>query len=103
MRPRLRALVRQLRREFPPLLPVRVYVRPKLDKGTHAYCELKFDGEKPARFAIVLAAASHDNERLYLLHEWAHALAWSRDECAEDHGDDWGIAYGRLYRRVMEG
>jgi len=38
-----------------------------------------------------------------LMHEWAHALAWSHDECAEDHDASWGIAHARVYRYVVEG
>jgi hypothetical protein len=38
-----------------------------------------------------------------LIHEWAHALAWSHDECAEDHDAAWGIAHARVYRYVIEG
>lgn len=35
-----------------------------------------------------------------LLHEWAHALAWTR--CQYDqHCDEWGKAYSRVYRAFL--
>jgi hypothetical protein len=31
-----------------------------------------------------------------LLHEVAHAMAWDKD--IDDHGDNWGKAYSKIYR-----
>ena len=34
-----------------------------------------------------------------LLHEWAHVLSW---QAQLHHGDEWALAYGRLYRAWHE-
>lgn len=34
------------------------------------------------------------------LHEYAHAHAW--DETKDDHSDEWGKAYSRLYRVFLK-
>jgi hypothetical protein len=35
------------------------------------------------------------------LHEWAHVIAW--DLCsADDHCDEWGKAYSRVYRAFLK-
>jgi hypothetical protein len=35
-----------------------------------------------------------------LLHEYAHALAWGRDE--DQHGYNWGMAYSVVYRTFLD-
>ena len=40
-----------------------------------------------------------------LLHEYAHALVWPRahlEDYQKDHGEEWALAYGRLYRRYND-
>ena len=35
-----------------------------------------------------------------LLHEFAHVLSWSKDKNV--HGNNWGIAYSKVYRAYLE-
>ena len=35
-----------------------------------------------------------------LIHEYAHVVAWGTDK--NDHGPNWGKAYARCYRAVVE-
>ena len=35
-----------------------------------------------------------------LLHELAHAVSWRKE--ADDHGEEWGIAYSLLYRMYVK-
>jgi len=36
-----------------------------------------------------------------LFHEWAHALSWGTPT-KQDHPDEWGIWYARIYRAYMD-
>jgi predicted SprT family Zn-dependent metalloprotease len=97
----LRRYVRLLRDKLPPLLPVRVYLRDELeDEGQ---CHLITKGNRPSSFSIYIRRQGFRAMLEILSHEWAHALAWSHDECGEDHDASWGIAYARVYRYVIEG
>ena len=42
--------------------------------------------------------SSPDAVYLVLAHEWAHAVAW--ENCAFDHGDNWGLALARCWRVI---
>lgn len=33
-----------------------------------------------------------------LLHEWAHCLTWFGADLVEEHSDEWGLSYAKLYR-----
>ena len=40
-----------------------------------------------------------------LLHEYAHALVWPHahlEDYQKDHGSEWSLAYGRLYRKYND-
>ena len=41
--------------------------------------------------------------RLVAIHEYAHCLAWVRDEEDKDHSEEWARQYSRLYRFYVEG
>ena len=34
-----------------------------------------------------------------LMHEYAHALSWNKQD---DHSNSWGIAYAKIYRKYLE-
>jgi hypothetical protein len=52
-------------------------------------------------YYISLRASQTYNELVdTLCHEWAHALAWD-DDPLDDHPDEWGIAYARVYRAML--
>jgi len=36
-----------------------------------------------------------------LIHEWAHALTFDSKNI-DDHGDDWGKMYSRIYRKFVK-
>jgi len=99
------ALIASLRAFAPPLLPVRVYLR-NLTKEDHiGSTELIYSkDDKPSHFKIVVHnQVSYTYVRLVLLHEWAHALAWSLSrDVVDDHGPEWALAFSKLYQHFIE-
>ena len=85
-----------LRREFPPRYPVRVRSRPLKDYSGDCslrafYFEIRINSKKPF------------TERIdTILHEWAHVITWFGAGQAEDHSDEWGLWYAKLYRNWDE-
>lgn len=108
--PELSGVVGHLRATLPPAKPVVVRaarLAPEL-LGTCA--------RRPERFVIRLNRALTDAEATEtLLHEWAHALAWSftLDRLAREpettreafeaaaHDEAWGCAYSRVWREYV--
>lgn len=97
-----RSLVAQLRRDAPPLLPVRVYRR-RLTAALGT-TDLVRVGDRPDHFSIIVhPGASFSYMRHILLHEWAHALAWTEGhEDVRDHGPEWALAFSRVYQLTVE-
>lgn len=101
------AVLRALRKHAPPVLPVRVrLVEIPKSEGAWATSHVAEDAAgKPRYFAIRLERRAHlEVQILYLLHEWAHALAWSVEE--DDHAWAWARGYQRAYevlRRHRDG
>jgi hypothetical protein len=92
-------VIKMLRNEMPPKLPVRVR-RVKIDN--EGYCE-----KDENRFSIRIKKNLKESEAIdVLLHEWAHALSWkaSFDRmsyerfCETIHGPEWGVAYSKVYQ-----
>ena len=102
-----RKMVRLLREECPPILPVRVYFRDMTKKTSfyNAFAELKFGADdRPHHFIIVLDE-NMDWQAMWqtLLHEWAHVISWtSESDTVCDHDPEWGIAMSRIYQEIME-
>jgi len=93
---KFRALLRRLREEAPPLLPVQV--RRLLVADAQAECALR-----NGYFYIQIdPRLSWESTVDALLHEWAHALAWQEGPYVEDHGPEWGLAYARCYTIYTE-
>lgn len=86
------AVLRLLRRKLPPAFPISVRRRPISEHW--GWCEFYGDS-----FGIAIdKRANNDLAVLILLHEWAHALAWThRHDTVKDHGPEWGLAYSRVY------
>lgn len=99
-----RRLVQKLRREAPPLLPVRVYERDAVGDNLWGLTSLMVDHRnKPLRFVILVRKSSPTMMADTLMHEWAHALTWHEGTHAPtDHGDQWALAFGRCYRILIE-
>lgn len=100
---RLRSWLRELRELCPPIVPVRVRRR-SVSGGVLGYCTLRRDDSgHPSHFLIVLEAnMSRDATVHVLMHEWAHALAWSEGhDTVCDHDPEWGLAYSRVYQEFM--
>lgn len=98
---RLRRLVERLRRRLPPALPVRVRLTDAVGEKYFGDCCLAGSGRRKF-FQIRLSTASDFWEHRYaLVHEWAHALAWTGHSSAfDDHGPHWGVAYSKCYQQV---
>lgn len=93
-------LVRMLKKKCPPAFPVQVK-RIKLS-GEDGYCS-KIKNKFQIRINRELDECAAINT---LLHEWAHARAWShlhdfldQKEFSEvAHDASWGVAYSEVYR-----
>ncbi len=85
-------LLAWLRQEFPLRYPVDV--RSVALKG--AYGETDF---KRGSFIIRINMQKWFPTRVdTILHEWAHAMTWFGAGHYEDHSDEWGLAYAKIYR-----
>lgn len=100
---KLRDVMRVLRREVPTLFPVRVRTRPDCADDQFAGCALVTPKEGTPYFSIVLHPGLHWGfVRLLLIHEYAHAFAWTEPHPnVDDHAAEFGVAYARCYRAVM--
>lgn len=98
----LRSLLRRLRRDDPPLLPVRVYVHDSLPHWGDASITHGRDG-RPARFVVRLRRAAPPFMEQILMHEWAHCLTWqdTDDATLRDHCPGWQATVGRLLARHL--
>lgn len=106
-----RRLLRALREECAPLLPVAVRVT-SLPKDWFGETSLSRDG---TCFRILLRSRVVDSDGVRpvtrqelldaLVHEWAHALSWPGVPEAphlERHGPEWGVAYAKCYQATVE-
>lgn len=99
---RFKSDVKFLKAQLPPLLPTRVYRRKLSD--CLGYTELKFKDGAPHHFVIaVCSTISWEAAWQVLIHEWAHALAWTDGhETVCDHGPEWALALSRVYQESVE-
>jgi hypothetical protein len=97
VKPHLRSLIRLLRRDAPPLLPIRVYVRDKVGDGWLGATTVKYDErDRPKHFMVEIRKSVGAVMRDTVLHEWAHAVAWREGhETVCDHDPEWALAYSR--------
>lgn len=89
-----RAVRDSLKTEWPAKHPVSVRVIRGL--VNHGDCCLLGKG-KDRRFLIRIRRDSQTTMVHFLLHEWAHALAWEQHG-TQDHPDAWGKAHAKIYR-----
>jgi hypothetical protein len=93
--------VAHLREVLPPLLPVRVYRRRLKNEDALGYTYLATTADDtPTHFVIAVDnRLSWDATWQVLIHEWAHALAWTDGhETVDDHGPEWALALSRVYQ-----
>jgi len=92
-------VIKLLKREMPPKLPVRVR---RIKLSEEGYCEKSND-----KYLIRINKKLKESEAIdVLLHEWGHALSWkaSYDKlsyerfCETIHGPEWGVAYAKVYQ-----
>lgn len=88
-------IVRLLKKKCPTNYPISVRRVPLSDK---------LDGDcqfKKKKFFIRINQNLEEHEAIEtFLHEYAHAHAW--DETKDDHSDEWGKAYSRIYRMFLK-
>ncbi len=92
--------LKRLRQQLPTLFPVKLFWVPDL-KGDLADCDLKdFRKDRPY-FVIRMSHLDHDSAHLAwhsVVHEYAHALSWTRvHRNLKDHGPLFGAAYSLCY------
>jgi hypothetical protein len=95
-----RKTVNWLRKAFPTKKPVKTrrLTGIKRAKDYRGVCWL----EQNKYFVIhVNRSCSFATQVDILLHEWAHALTWFGSD-NDDHGDEWALAQGRIYRAFLE-
>lgn len=97
-----------IRKEMPPLLPFRVYVRdrgamPETDgsKANEGLCALNYKNGKPHSFSIFIARGTLREMTDTLIHEAAHMHAWF-ENAEDDHCAAWGVAKAQVYRLMQE-
>ena len=92
---RWRRLLGWLRTNFPANHPITVRSKRHMADQDRGGTELF-----PRGFLIEVESATCWEVRFdTILHEWAHAMVWEGAETLfDDHSNEWGIAYARLYR-----
>lgn len=93
-----------LRQHLPTIVPVRVR-RTALRCGSLGDCCAKYnEAGHLVRFEIrVDRDADYQLQLHVLMHEYAHALAWTEDNgdgLVDDHGPEFGLAYARVYQAM---
>ncbi len=96
----LRAALAVLRRECPPVWPVRI--RRARVKGRYGDCRL-VKADDPY-FLIRLDPDLKGGFLLHILaHEVAHACSWTSEHpSVADHSPEFGLAYSRVYQALFE-
>lgn len=85
------AAVCKLRKKLPPKYPISVRRRNLNSTNCVGYCVK--NGKK---FQIVVCnTLNEDSAVLILIHEFAHALAWGKEN---DHDAIWGRCYAKCWR-----
>lgn len=90
-----RKTIAWLRRNFPSRYPVVVRSVPLKIHGDTDYEKNKF-------LVRINSKKSHSARIDTILHEWAHVLTWFGAGHYEDHPDEWGLCWGKIYRTFVE-
>lgn len=110
---KFRLILRLLREQFAPDLPVRVrrHSNALLKKKSgykdapYGWCS-KVNSEKTKNkqyyYIEINKGVPWRQQFETILHEWAHALTWGQAEQGKDHSDIFHRVYGKLYRAFVE-
>lgn len=92
---KLEKTIKWLRKTFPGDAPV--YTRKKIIKKACGTCN------RLTNYFLILINPKFPYyiKMDTILHEWAHVLSWDTCKC-EDHSDEWGRAYARIYRAWLK-
>ena len=94
--------VAELEQKCPLLLPARVLRTPIARIFANAGLDYAWSG-KPDHFVIRIADRLDEDIAIYfLMHEWAHCLAWHEGDLVEHHGPEWGLAMARVHQALIE-
>lgn len=74
--------------------------RKTLAEGYDGFCELK-DGKHGKYFLITISKRLSDQLAVEcLVHEISHSLSWDKEK--DCHGQTWGVAYSKVYRKLLK-
>ena len=94
-----RKLLYWLRKTFPTDYPITVRCKDKITKDNDLGMCIQFDDNS---IRIDISNKQCFNLKVdALLHEWAHALTIDSKNI-DEHGDDWGKTYSRIYRKFLK-
>jgi hypothetical protein len=95
----LEKLLTVLQVKLPLPFPVRLVIR-KLEEE-HGYSDFRETPKRGRSFIIgVSSGMGMSQAEDTLMHEYAHCLCWFSTQ--EDHGPEWGVAFSRVYRAIVE-
>ena len=103
-----RYIICQLKKHFPPGVPVQVQTVPASRlKGLEADCDATIKLGRMVKIVIRINAKSPWKVKYdSLMHEWAHALEWSAcwtdDSPKKEHGETWGVWYAKIYQHIVD-
>ena len=98
----INSITKHLRTEVPPAFKVRVHLKEFKDPRDFGDCSFSEKGKK-SYFLIRLNKNMDPDMILFVLvHEWAHAVAWTspRQDYIRHHDAEWGVAYARCCKAV---
>lgn len=89
-----------LRREFPAQYPI--YIRSEEIRNGDYDGDARFVSRDKQFFIRINSRRPLSAKIDTLLHEWAHCLVWFGADQKEDHSDEWGLWYAKVYRAFQE-
>lgn len=99
-----RYMVRQLKGNFSPGVPVAVSTRKLKVQGDSAG-NMKLGRMVSVTIRIKAGSCWHCRQDT-LMHEWAHAMEWSAhwtdDSPKREHGETWGVWYAKIYSHLVD-
>jgi len=103
---KFRLILRRLRADFPPSLPVKVRRVEKDLMGPdspHGMIYLVNEGKPTAYYKILINKKYPWTQQFdTIMHEWSHALTWHLVDKGASHGDSFHRSFGNLYRAYVE-